>query len=221
MSKCCGPDTCSSQRPPEGRWRLALWLALGINAGMFAVEGVAGLLSGSAALQADALDFLGDAANYAISLGVVGLALVWRARAALLKGITMLVFGLWVAGVTLWGIWRGETPGAEVMGLVGFMALVANLVTAIMLFRFRNGDANMRSVWICSRNDAIGNLAVMIAAVGVFGTGTRWPDLAVAAIMAALALQGGWLIVKHALSELKSTGASATKPLGASRASLD
>lgn len=205
MSRCCGDDLCSSQRPAEGRWRLALWLALAINAGMFAVEGVAGLLSGSAALQADALDFLGDAANYAISLGVVGMALVWRARAALLKGVTMLAFGSWVAGVTLWGMWNGQTPAAEVMGVIGFMALIANVVTAIMLFRFRNGDANMRSVWICSRNDAIGNLAVMIAALGVFGTGTRWPDLAVAAIMAGLALQGGWIIVQQARAELKST----------------
>lgn len=205
MSRCCGDDLCSSQRPAEGRWRLALWLALAINAGMFAVEGVAGLLSGSASLQADALDFLGDAANYAISLGVVGMALVWRARAALLKGITMLAFGSWVAGVTLWGMWNGHTPAAEVMGVIGFMALIANVVTAIMLFRFRNGDANMRSVWICSRNDAIGNLAVMIAALGVFGTGTRWPDLAVAAIMAGLALQGGWIIVQQARAELKST----------------
>ncbi|GAA0389291.1 cation diffusion facilitator family transporter [Brevundimonas terrae] len=184
---------------------MALWLALAINAGMFAVEGVAGLLSGSASLQADALDFLGDAANYAISLGVVGMALVWRARAALLKGVTMLAFGSWVAGVTLWGMWNGQTPAAEVMGVIGFMALIANVVTAIMLFRFRNGDANMRSVWICSRNDAIGNLAVMIAALGVFGTGTRWPDLAVAAIMAGLALQGGWIIVQQARGELKST----------------
>lgn len=210
MSRCCGDDLCSSQRPAEGRWRLALWLALAINAGMFAVEGVAGLLSGSASLQADALDFLGDAANYAISLGVVGMALVWRARAALLKGVTMLAFGSWVAGVTLWGMWNGHTPAAEVMGVIGFMALIANVVTAIMLFRFRNGDANMRSVWICSRNDAIGNLAVMIAALGVFGTGTRWPDLAVAAIMAGLALQGGWIIVQQARAELKSTRAPST-----------
>lgn len=205
MSRCCGDDLCSSQRPAQGRWRLALWLALAINAGMFAVEGVAGLLSGSASLQADALDFLGDAANYAISLGVVGMALVWRARAALLKGITMLAFGSWVAGVTVWGMWNGQTPAAEVMGVIGFIALIANVVTAIMLYRFRNGDANMRSVWICSRNDAIGNLAVMIAALGVFGTGTRWPDLAVAAIMAGLALQGGWMIVRQARGELKPT----------------
>ncbi len=208
MANCCGDTLCETDRPPEGRWRLALWLALAINAGMFAVEGVAGLLSGSAALQADALDFLGDAANYGISLGVVGLALAWRARAALVKGATMLVFGGWVVGATLWGVWRGETPTAEVMGVIGLAALVANVVTAVMLFGFRKGDANMRSVWICSRNDAIGNLAVMLAAWGVFGTGTRWPDLLVAAVMAGLALQGGWQVIRHARAELKTVRAT-------------
>lgn len=212
MTNCCGDTLCETDRPPEGRWRLALWLALAINAGMFAVEGVAGLLSGSASLQADALDFLGDAANYGISLGVVGLALVWRARAALVKGATMLAFGGWVAGATLWGVWRGETPGAEVMGLIGLVALIANVVTAVMLFRFRNGDANMRSVWICSRNDALGNLAVMLAALGVLGTGTRWPDLTVAAVMAGLALQGGWQVIRHARAELKTARATRTSP---------
>ncbi|MET4683574.1 cation transporter [Brevundimonas faecalis] len=207
MANCCGDTLYKTDRPPEERWRLALWLALAINAGMFAVEGGAGLLSGSASLQADALDFLGDAANYGISLGVVGLVLVWRARAALVKGATMLVFGGWVAGVTLWGVWLGETPTAEVMGIIGLAALIANVVTAVMLFGFRKGDANMRSVWICSRNDAIGNLAVMLAAWGVFGTGTRWPDLLVAAVMAGLALQGGWQVIRHAGAELKTVPA--------------
>ncbi|KAK0330324.1 hypothetical protein LTR94_033280, partial [Friedmanniomyces endolithicus] len=116
----------------------------------------------------------------------------------------MLLFGGWVAGTTLWGVWRGETPGAEVMGVIGLAALIANVVTAVMLFRFRNGDANMRSVWICSRNDAIGNIAVVAAALGVFGTGTGWPDIAVAAIMAALALSGGWQIIHQARGELRS-----------------
>ncbi|MNE70095.1 zinc transporter ZitB [compost metagenome] len=124
----------------------------------------------------------------------------------------MLVFGGWVAGATLWGVWRGETPGAEVMGLIGLAALIANVVTAVMLFRFRNGDANMRSVWICSRNDALGNLAVMLAALGVLGTGTRWPDLLVAAVMSGLALQGGWQVIRHARAELKTARATTTPP---------
>ncbi|KAK0341851.1 hypothetical protein LTR94_024699, partial [Friedmanniomyces endolithicus] len=169
MANCCGDNLReTTPQAPAGRWRLVLWVALAINLLMFAVEGASGWLSGSASLQADSLDFLGDAANYGISLGVVGLALVWRARAAMLKGATMLLFGLWVAGITLWGVWHGETPNAPVMGTIGLMALIANLLTAVMLFGFRRGDANMRSVWICSRNDAIGNLAVMLAALGVF-----------------------------------------------------
>jgi Co/Zn/Cd efflux system component len=170
---------------------------------MFVAEAVSGLISGSASLQADALDFLGDAANYAISLAVVGMALTWRARAAMLKGVTMVAFGGWVVGVTLWGLWQGRTPDAPLMGAIGLAALVANVAVAVMLFGFRTGDANMRSVWICSRNDAVGNVAVMLAALGVFGTGSRWPDLAVAAVMALLALQGGVQVVREARRELQ------------------
>ena len=204
MANCCGDDLCSAPSPtPQGRWRLALWIALFVNGAMFLVEAVAGLRSSSASLQADALDFLGDTANYAISLTVIGMALTWRARAALLKGATMIIFGAWVAGGTLWSVWRGQMPDAAVIGGVGVSALVANVAVAVMLFRFRAGDANMRSVWICSRNDAIGNVAVMLAALGVFGTGTRWPDLIVAAVMAALAVQGGAKVVREARSELK------------------
>lgn len=204
MSGCCGDDLCKPQSaPPAGRWRLALWIALVVNGGMFLVEGTAGLLSGSAALQADSLDFLGDAANYAISLGVAGMALVWRARAAMLKGATMLAFGAWVSATTLWGVFEGRTPEAPVMGALGLAALVANVVVAVMLYGFRTGDANMRSVWICSRNDAIGNIAVVAAALGVFGTGTAWPDIAVAVILAGLGVSGGWQIVRQARAELR------------------
>lgn len=212
MSGCCGDDLCKTEAPPSGRWRLALWIALAVNGGMFLVEGAAGLMSGSAALQADSLDFLGDAANYAISLGVAGMALVWRARAAMLKGATMLVFGAWVSGAALWGVFEGRTPEAPVMGALGLAALIANVAVAIMLFRFRTGDANMRSVWICSRNDAVGNVAVMLAALGVFGTNARWPDLVVAAVMAALALHGGWQIVRQAAAELRQAKAPPAPP---------
>jgi Co/Zn/Cd efflux system component len=138
---------------------------------------------GSASLQADALDFFGDAANYAISLGAAGMALQWRARAALVKGGTLLAFALWVLGSTAWHAWFGTVPQAELMGVVRIAALLANRGVALMLYRFRGSDANMRSVWIWSRNDAIGNLAVMLAATGVFGTGTGWLDVVVAAIM--------------------------------------
>ncbi|MBX3562681.1 MAG: cation transporter [Sphingomonas sp.] len=169
---------------------------------MFVVELTAGALSGSRSLQADALDFLGDAANYAISLGVVGLALAWRARAALVKGATIFAFGLYVALSAAWAALAGASPDPAVMGAVGTLALAANLGVAVLLFRFRNGDSNMRSVWICSRNDALGNIAVLLAALGVFGTGSAWPDLTVAAIMAALALSGGFQIIRQARSEL-------------------
>ena len=201
-NSCCASSTKGTTNDP--RWRRALWIALGVNAAMFAVEIAAGLMGGSRALQADALDFLGDAANYAISLGVAGMALAWRAKAALLKGATLALLGLYVLGITLWGIWHGAVPEAHVMGIVGIAALIANGAVALMLYRFRSGDANMRSVWICSRNDAIGNIAVVFAAAGVFGTGTAWPDLIVAGIMAALGISGGVQIVAAARRELAS-----------------
>jgi Co/Zn/Cd efflux system component len=204
MSGCCNDDCCSSLTGALNSpvWRRALWVALFVNAAMFVAEIGAGVAAGSASLQADALDFLGDAANYAISLGVAGMALGWRARAALLKGVTLFALGLWVVGSTAVHAYSGTLPRAEVMGIVGFLALFANGAVAVMLYRFRSGDANMRSVWICSRNDAIGNLAVLLAAAGVFGTGTGWPDLIVASIMAALGLSGGWQIIRQALAEL-------------------
>jgi Co/Zn/Cd efflux system component len=171
-------------------------------------EIVAGAAAGSAALQADALDFFGDAANYAISLGVAGMALTWRARAAVAKGSTLLAFALWVLGSTAWHAVHGTLPRADVMGVVGIAALIANGGVAVMLYRFRTGDANMRSVWICSRNDAVGNAAVLLAAMGVFGTGTGWPDVIVAAIMGGLGLWGGLQIVTQARGEIRSERAA-------------
>ena len=204
---CCHDDRCATPKmaPNSPRWRRALWIALAVNAGFFLAEIVAGLAAGSAALQADALDFFGDAANYAVSLGVAGMALAWRARAALVKGATLIAFALWVLASTAWHALVGTLPHAEVMGIVGVAALAANAGVAWMLYRFRAGDANMRSVWICSRNDAVGNLAVLLAALGVFGTGTGWPDVIVAAIMGGLGLWGGWQIVSQARGELRGT----------------
>lgn len=209
MAGCCHDDHCSvdvgaSKALNSPAWRRALWIALAVNAAMFAGEIVAGVAAGSASLQADALDFLGDAGTYAISIGVAGLGLGWRARAALLKGAGLLVLGCWVIGSTAWHALAGTLPEAGVMGVVGALALLANAAVALMLFRFRTGDSNMRSVWICSRNDAIGNLAVLAAAAGVFGTGTGWPDLIVAAIMASLSISGGWQIVRQARGELRT-----------------
>lgn len=199
----CG-DCCTATVATNDRhWRRALWIALGINGTMFVGEMVAGLAANSQALQADALDFFGDTANYAISLGVSGMALAWRARAALLKGMTLGLLGLYVLVTTVWAVWHKSLPQAEWMGSVGLLALVANSAVALLLYRFRAGDANMRSVWICSRNDAIGNVAVVLAAAGVFGTGTAWPDLIVAGIMAALGISGGIQIVRQARGELE------------------
>src|SRR4051812_41200820 len=202
---CCHDDQCSAPQTTlnSPQWRRALWIALAVNGGFFLAEMAAGIAAGSAALHADALDFFGDATNYAISLGVAGLALAWRARAALVKGGTLIVFALWVLGSTAWHALTGTLPQAEIMGAVGVAALLANGGVALMLYRFRTGDANMRSVWICSRNDALGNFAVMLAAAGVFGTGTGWPDVVVAAVMGGLGLWGGWQIVHQAWGELQ------------------
>jgi Co/Zn/Cd efflux system component len=207
---CCGGSQDNAEKLNDRAWRRVLWIALVINAAMFIVEIIAGVTAGSASLKANALDFLGDAANYAISLGVAGMALVWRSRAAMAKGLSILLFGFWIVGSTVWMAIQGTVPTAETMGVVGVIALIANLICAAMLWRHRAGDANRRSVWICSRNDAISNVAVVAAALGVFGTGSGWPDIAVAAIMAALALSGGWQIVRQARRELRAEPAAST-----------
>lgn len=201
-ASCCPTPEPETGTHNDPRWRRVLWIALVANAAMFAVEIVAGVAADSRALQADALDFLGDAANYAISLGVAGMALTWRARAALVKAASMLAFGLWVLGYAAYGFIAGADPEPATMGAIGGLALAVNVAVAALLFRYRSGDANMRSVWLCSRNDAIGNLAVLAAAVGVFGTGSAWPDLLVASIMAALAIWGAAQVFAQARGEL-------------------
>lgn len=198
-ASCCGPAKKPAVDP---RWRRALWIALIVNAVMFLGELGAGEIANSRALQADALDFFADSANYAISLGVAGMALVWRASAALVKGLTLTALGIYVIVGALIAAFDGSSPQPAIMGGVGLAALAANVGVALMLYRFREGDANMRSVWICSRNDAIANLAVVAAALGVFGSGTAWPDLIVAAIMAMLGITGGIKIFRLAVSEL-------------------
>jgi Co/Zn/Cd efflux system component len=206
MADCCctpPPLDLDPHRGNAAAYSRILWGVLAINAVMFLVEIGAGLAAGSASLQADALDFLGDAANYAISLIVVGMALRYRASAALAKGATMGLFGLWVVGTVIWHSVHGTLPGAFTMGAVGFAALAANAASFGLLWAYRGGDANMRSAWICTRNDVLGNLAVLLAALGVFGTGTGWPDVIVAAIMAVLALQGATTVVQQSLKELR------------------
>jgi len=202
MAGCCHHDHCETARA-DGTYRRVLWAALVINAAMLGVEGAAGILSGSVALKADALDFLGDAANYGISLYAVGQAVHWRSRAALAKAAGMGLIGLWVLGEALYRVFVTGVPSAFTMGVVGLLALLANLGCAALLFRFRRGDADMRSVWLCSRNDVAGNLAVLLAASGVFATGMAWPDLLVAALMATLYLTATAQVVRQALAELR------------------
>jgi Co/Zn/Cd efflux system component len=200
---CCGQ--CHVPDPHRGNraYRRVLWAVLAINAVMFLVEIGAGVAAGSASLQADALDFLGDAANYVISLLVVGMALPYRATAALAKACTMGVFGLWVVGTAIWHAALGTLPSAFTMGTVGVAALLANAASFGLLWAYRDGDANMRSAWVCTRNDVLGNLAVLLAAAGVFGTGSGWPDVIVAAVMAALALQGAAVVARQSVGELR------------------
>jgi Co/Zn/Cd efflux system component len=205
---CSCHDSCTPSTPANAdtggdpRWRRALWIALGVNLAFFVIELWAGLAAGSVSLLADAVDFAGDAANYGLSLAVLSMALVWRSRAAWVKGASMFGYGLLVLAKGVWVFSAGGVPDALTMGVVGFLALLANTGVAVMLYAWRNGDANMRSVWLCSRNDALSNLAVMLAALGVFGTHTAWPDLLVAAIMAGLALSAGWSVMGHARQEL-------------------
>ncbi|MGB1949655.1 MAG: cation transporter [Marinobacter sp.] len=200
MTCCSVPEPKS----PDPRFRKALWIALWVNLAMFLVEGVASLQSGSVSLMADAIDFFGDSANYLLSLSVLSMGMLWRGRAALVKGVTMTLFGLAVLGRAVWVAQSGATPEPLTMGAVGLLALVANVAVALLLFKFREGDSDMRSVWLCSRNDAIGNLAVMVAALGVFGTGTAWPDLAVAAVMGGLAVTSGVSVMRHARSDIRN-----------------
>ena len=180
-----------------------LWIVIGLNFGMFCLEVIAGLVAGSIALLADALDFLSDTASYAIALYVLNKPLKWRAGAALLKGGMMLVFGLWVLYMAVAAMVGVHQPEPVTMGLVGTLAFIVNVISAWLVFRFSKGDSNLRSVWICSRNDAIANLAVIVAASGVFALSSGWPDIIVALIIAGLALWGSFQIITHASSDLK------------------
>jgi Co/Zn/Cd efflux system component len=197
---CHAPDA-------DNRYRRILWAALGVNVAMFAVEIAASFIAGSVSLRADALDFLGDAANYAVALAVVGLSLQWRAGAALLKGSVMGLFGLWVAGSTVYNAIAATVPKAELMGTIGLLALFANLTVAGLLYRYRQGDSQAMSVWLCTRNDCVVNIAVMIAGAGVWASQTPWPDIAVAAIVACLGLSSAVRVIRRALGEIRAVHA--------------
>jgi Co/Zn/Cd efflux system component len=196
--------------PTSPAVRRALWIALVLNAGMFGLEIAGGLASGSVSLLADSVDFAGDAASYGISLAVLTMAPVWRSRAALLKAASMGLFGIAVLSRALWLAWHGQPPEAMTMGVIGVLAFAVNLGVAWLLYRFRDGDANLRSVWLCSRNDALASLAILAAAGGVFGTGQAWPDLIVAGIMAGLAISASLAVLRHAREEMAQQAATRT-----------
>src|SRR3954467_6237754 len=201
---CCDHD-CHAPNT-DTRYRQILWAALGVNAAMFLIEIVASVIAGSVSLRADALDFLGDAANYAVALAVVGLALHWRALAALLKGSVMGMFGLWVAGSAIYSAVTAAVPKAEVMSAIGLLALAVNLGVAGLLYRYRGADSQALSVWLCTRNDCIANIAVMLAGAGVWASTSAWPDIAVAAIIACLGLLSAVRIIRQALREMRGHG---------------
>jgi cation diffusion facilitator family transporter len=198
---CCGSEVKFEGLSPDYERRL--WAVIAINAGMFVLETAGGHLAGSNALQADALDFLGDALTYGITLAAIGAAAATRAKAALFKGLTLFLMGLWVFGSTAYHVLVLGIPRAELMGAIGFLALAANVTSVLLLMKYKDGDANVRSVWLCSRNDAIGNVAVMAAAAAVWLTASKWPDLIVAALMAGLFLWSAFQILHQSLAELR------------------
>lgn len=202
-ASCCGHTPKFEGLSADYKRRL--WLVIAINGAIFFLELIAGALSGSQALQADALDFAADATTYGISLAVIGASIVVRARAALLKAASLTLMAIWVLGSTAYHVLVLGIPRAEIMGAVGVLALLANLASVLILVRYKDGDANVRSVWLCSRNDAIGNIAVMFAALGVWGTATKWPDLLVAAIMAGLFLTSSFQILRQSTQELRAS----------------
>ncbi len=202
MAKKCCDSGCNNNQLLTPKYRKILWIALLINFTMFVVELLSGLNAHSISLMADAIDFFGDAMNYGISLAVLSMSLMWRARAALFKGLTMGAFGLFVLASAAWSFTHGKIPEPYTMGIIGMLALIANVSVAIMLYAYREGDANMQSVWLCSRNDAIGNIAVMLAALGVFGSGSAWPDLFVAVIMAGLGISAATQVIRKACTEI-------------------
>ncbi|WP_158670440.1 cation transporter [Bradyrhizobium guangdongense] len=205
MASCGG--CCGSSVKFEGLssdYKRRLWTVIALNAGMFIVETAGGHLAGSKALQADALDFLGDALTYGITLAAIGATAAIRAKAALFKGFALFAMGLWVFGSTAYHVIVLDVPRAELMSAIGFLALCANVSSVLLLIKYKDGDANVRSVWLCSRNDAIGNVAVMVAAGAVWLTASKWPDLIVAALMAGLFLSSAFQILRQSLAELRA-----------------
>jgi len=199
-ASCCGHNEPFDGLDP--RYKRILWIVIAINGAMFAVETWGGYAANSRALEADALDFLGDSLTYGISLWAIGKSINLRGKIAMLKGVSLLLMGVYVFSKTVYEVFVLEVPQAELMGTIGFMALAANVASVMLLARYKDGDANVRSVWLCSRNDAIGNVIVIAAAGVVWGTMSGWPDVIVAGIMAGLFINSAWLILVQARAEL-------------------
>ena len=202
MSIGCCSDSCNAAQVVDKRYVKVLWIGLVLNLAMFALEIIGASSASSVALFADSIDFFSDSVNFALSLLALSLALVWRSRLAMLKGVAMVLMGFFV----LWQGWQhfssGSVPEPLTMGWIGLLALLINGLVAYLLYKYRTGDANMRAVWLCSRNDAIGNVAVILAAVGVFRSSHGWPDLLVALVMAVLSIWSGLSIVRLADVEI-------------------
>lgn len=213
MASCCEDKGCevAALRANHGR---VLWIVLMLNAAMFVVEAVAGLHAHSTSLLADSLDMLGDALVYAFSLFVLARSARWQAGAALVKGIFMLAFGLGVLAEAANKMIHPVMPGAEIMGMVGSLALAANLACFVLLYRHRGDNINMKSTWLCSRNDLIANVGVLLAAAGSYSLDSRWPDLLVGVIIAGLFLESAFGVLKQSVKELRAT----TAPLEPSHA---
>lgn len=214
MAACCQDAGCSPGRPDrrgDAYWKALVW-ALVLNLVLFVVELLGSYRSGSVSLLADAVDFLGDAVNYGATLVVLDMALPWRSRLALGKGSVMAGWGALVLVQAVWSLFHGTVPEAHTMTAIGALALATNLLVAVLLYRHRTGDANRRAVWLCTRNDAIGNLAVLGAAQLVGFTGRGWPDLLVAVGMAVLGLWSGIAVMRQARREIPS-GADRSPPL--------
>ncbi|HKO87483.1 MAG TPA: cation transporter [Burkholderiales bacterium] len=208
MSAACRPPS------PDADFRRVLWWALAINLAMFLIEVFSGLHARSTSLLADAVDFFGDATNYAISLLVLPMGLIWRARAAYFKGLTMLLYGIAILVYVGYSVVQSVLPNPHTMGIVGALAFLSNLAVAFLLYRFRRGDSNMRSVWLCTRNDVLGNLAVICAALGVFGTQSGWPDHGVAVVMALLALTSAVSVLRQSRAEMRGEAPPADEHFG-------
>lgn len=208
----CGCESNVKFDGMSDTYKNVLWVIIAINFVMFIVEMYSSTIADSMALRADALDFLGDTLTYTITLLAIGHSIRWRASAALFKGGLLALIGLWVLGSSLYKILVLGMPNETIMTSVAIMAFTANMISVLLLMRYREGDANIRSVWLCSRNDAIGNLAVLVAAGFVFYFQSPWPDLIVAILMASLFLHSATLILRQAILELKEDSSCGLEP---------